>query len=216
MRLWRGVSGVLVGASLVVAAISVGLLIFALISRSQAVSEQVGAQAQALSAESQAQLPNDPEISLILGVRAVREKVTPGSLFALRAALDESPLRRRFQRSAPGACGLNAGLTAALSPNGRQIAEGDLHRVAAARECGRRGRAPLGCTSALCGEPRLLARRGAVGGGNRAQILLVNARSGAVVAQRTGLTGRVVVGSNAPGVAGLAFSPSGRELAATT
>ena len=207
----------LVGASLAVAAISVGLLIFALISRSQAVSEQVGAQAQALSAESQAQLPNDPEISLILGVRAVREKVTPGSLFALRAALDESPLEKAFPTvSSPGACGFNAGLTAELSPNGRQIAEGTCTgslRLVSAVGGGVLHSIPVGAdvvSLAYSPDGALLAV------GTERQILLVNASSGAVVAQRAGLTtGRVVVGSNAPGVAGLAFSPSGRELAAT-
>ncbi len=207
---------VLVGASLTVAAISVGLLIFALISRSQAVSEQVGAQSQALSAESQAQLPNDPEISLILGVRAVREKVTPGSLFALRAALDESPLQKAFPTvPSPGACGFNAGLTAVLSPNGRQIAEGTCTgslRLVSAVDGGVLHSVHVGSdvvSLAYSPDGALLAV------GTERQILLVNAGSGAVVAQRAGLTGRVVVGSNAPGVAGLAFSPSGRELAAT-
>ena len=115
----------IVGASVVVAAVSVGLLVFALISRSQAVSAQVSARAQALSAESQAELPDDPEISLILGMRAVREKPTPQSLFALRAALDASPLERAFPTLASGtSCGLNSGLTAALNPRGTQIAEG--------------------------------------------------------------------------------------------
>ncbi len=77
--------------SIVVAAVSIGLLIFALISRGQAissrqaaVSERIGARAQALAAESQAELPNDPEISLILGMRAVQTKATPQSMFALR------------------------------------------------------------------------------------------------------------------------------------
>ena len=113
--------------SVVVAAVSMGLLIFALISRgqaigakSQAVSARVGASAQALAAESQAQLPNDPEISVILGMRAVQTRVTPQSMFALRAALDASPLERALPTIAnPGGC-----LSAAMSPDGREIAEG--------------------------------------------------------------------------------------------
>lgn len=110
----------MMGGAVAIAAVSIGLLIFALISRGQAVSEKVSARSQALAAESQAQLPNDPEISLILGMRAVREKATPESLFALRAALDASPLERALPTIAnPGGC-----LSAAISPDGRQIAEG--------------------------------------------------------------------------------------------
>ena len=113
--------------SVAVAAVSIGLLIFALISRgqaigakSQAVSARVGARAQALSAESQAELPNDPEISVILGLRAVQTRATPQSMFALRAALDASPLKRALPTIAsPGGC-----LSAAMSPDGREIAEG--------------------------------------------------------------------------------------------
>ena len=115
----------MMGGAVAIAAVSIGLLIFALISRGQAVSERVSARAQALAAESQAQLPNDPEISLILGMRAVRTQATPQTMFALRAALDASPLERAFPTIAnPGSCGLNGGLAAAVSPSGRQIAEG--------------------------------------------------------------------------------------------
>jgi WD40 repeat protein len=119
-------------ASLAVAVVAIGLVIFALISRSQAVSararalsEKIGARSQALAAESQAQLPNDPEISLNLAIRAVRIRATPKSVFALRAALDASPLERGFPTIAnPGTCGQNAGLTATISPDGSQVAEG--------------------------------------------------------------------------------------------
>jgi WD40 repeat protein len=114
----------LVGVSTAVALVSLGLLVFALISRGQAVSEKVAARAQALAAESQAQLPNDPEISLILGMRAVREQATPESMFALRAALDATPLERGLPTiAAPGQCGENSGLSGAYSPTGNEIAE---------------------------------------------------------------------------------------------
>jgi hypothetical protein len=49
----------------------------AIASRQTADSERIGARAQALAAESQAQLPNDPEISVILAMRAVQTKATP-------------------------------------------------------------------------------------------------------------------------------------------
>jgi WD40 repeat protein len=113
----------MLSGAVVIAVVSVGLLVFALISRGQAVSERVSARAQALAAQSQAQLPTDPEISLILGMRAVREKPTAQSLFALRAALDASPLERALPTIPnPGTCA--GGLSAAISPDGREIAEG--------------------------------------------------------------------------------------------
>jgi WD40 repeat protein len=205
---------VLVGASMVVAAASIGLLIFALISRSQAVSAQVGASAQALAAESQAELPNDPEISLILGQRAVSTKVTSQTLFALRAALDSSPFERAYTTiQKPGACGFNAGLTAALSPNGRQIAEGTCSGTLELVDSGsarvlHRLRAPSGVVSlAYSPDGRLLAV------GTERQIMLVDPATGAVVRERSGITGHVLAASDDPGVSALAFSPDGRELA---
>ena len=116
----------LVGASFAVAAVAVGLLIFALISRSEAESQKVAARAQALAAESQAQLPNDPEISVLLATRAVREQATAQTMFALRSALDSSPLLRTLPSvREPGSCGFNGGLGIAVSPDGRQVAEAD-------------------------------------------------------------------------------------------
>jgi WD40 repeat protein len=204
----------LVGASLVVAAVAVGLLVFALISRSQAVSEQVGARAQALAAQSQAELPNDPEISLILGERAVRARATSQTLSALRAALDSSPFERAYQTvGSPGSCGSNAGLTAVLSPNGTQIAAGACNGTLQLLDF-RTGRAehrlttPSGVVSlAYSPNGRLLAV------GTERQIMLVDPNTGAVVRERRVLTKIVIASGGAPGVAGLAFSPDGRELA---
>ena len=121
----RAASGRWSGRASPVALVSIGLLIFALISRGQArVASGSRPRAQALAAESQAQLPNDPEISLILGMRAVRSRRRRRSLFALRAALDASPLERALPSVAsPGSCGINGGLAATFSPDGRQIAE---------------------------------------------------------------------------------------------
>ena len=204
----------LVGASLVIAAVSIGLLIFALISRSQAVSTQVGASAQALAAESQAELPNDAEISLILGDEAVRTRATPQTLFSLRAALDQSPFERAYATvGSPGSCGFNAGLTAVLSPDGDQIAEGACNGTLQLLDYGsgrvlHRLRTSSGIVSlAYSPNGSLLAV------GTERQIMLVNPSTGAVVRERSGLTGTVVAQSAAPGVAGLVFSPDGRELA---
>jgi len=89
----------LVSASLGVTLFAIGLLLFALVSRGQAVRErgqaihlQVAATAQALALESQSDLIVDPEASVILGMRAVEEQATPETMVALREAMDGSPL----------------------------------------------------------------------------------------------------------------------------
>jgi WD40 repeat protein len=129
----------LVGASLAVAAISVGLLIFALISRSQAISARNAARHQALiakshalAAESETQLSIDPERSVLLAVSAVRTAPTNDAMFALRAALDASPIRFRLPDAGIQQCAGGGGSSAsgvgspglAFSADGREIAEG--------------------------------------------------------------------------------------------
>ncbi len=200
----------LVGASGTVTLLSIGLLVFALISRSQAVSEGVGARAQALAAESQAQLANDPEISLILGMSAVRERATPQSLFALRAALDASPLQRALPNvSAPGSCGVNGGLAAAYSPDGRRIAEAACNGSLRLFDAGSlrlvRTENPGGPLSSVAYSPTgsLLAVGTATG------VVVVNPATGSVQARLT-----AVPPATAPGVSQVAFSRDGRTLAA--
>jgi WD40 repeat protein len=204
---------VLMGTSLVIAIVSIGLLIFALISRGQAVSEKVSARAQALAAESQAELPNDPEISLILGTRAVQTKATPQSLFALRAALDASPLELGLATvQVPGSCGNSGlGLTATYSPDGRQIAEaictgwlrllnatnGRLERsVRIGRGASSVAYSPDGASVAV---------------GTGPGVALVDPHSGAVI-RRLGS----VRGAHRAQTLSVAFSPNGGVLAATS
>jgi WD40 repeat protein len=201
----------LVAASGAVAVVSIGLLIFALISRGQAVSERVSARAQALAAESQAQLPNDPEISLILGTRAVRQKATPQTLFALRAALDASPLDLSLpQVDVEKSCGNSLiGLTAFYSPDGRQIAEavcnGEVRLLDAASgrllrtvRVSRRGAS----TAVYSPDGTELA----VGAGP--SVVLLNPRSGTILGRLSG--------GRSPQMLAVTFSPNGRLLAATT
>ncbi len=97
----------LVGASLVVAAVSIALLIFALISRHDAVNERTTAESRALAGQSGNQLAVDPELSLLLAREAVRTKATPDALFALRRALDASPLRLALHPQGRQECGLD-------------------------------------------------------------------------------------------------------------
>jgi WD40 repeat protein len=108
--------------SLAVAAAALALVVFALISRSQAQSQKTDAQAQALASASQAQLANDPEISVLLATRAVHTHATPQTMFALREALDASPLIRTLPSvMALGECPY--GMQSAVSPDGTQAAE---------------------------------------------------------------------------------------------
>jgi WD40 repeat protein len=95
----------LVGASLVVAAVSIALLIFALISRHDAVNERTTAESRALAGQSGNQLAVDPELSLLLAREAVRTKATPDARFALRRALDASPLRLTLPSQGRQDCG---------------------------------------------------------------------------------------------------------------
>jgi WD40 repeat protein len=202
----------MMGAAVAIAAVSVGLLIFALISRGQAVSERVSARAQALAAESQAQLTNDPEISVILGMDAVMTKTTSQTLFALRAALDASPLERGLPTiNDPGDCGFNGGLAAALSPDGREIAEGTCTglvrildtatgRVVRSENIGDNvtslAYAPNGSVLAL---------------GTGDGVSAINPHTGAVV--KSGIAAGLGGIGRAVNTTALAFSPNGRGLA---
>jgi WD40 repeat protein len=202
--------------SIVVAAVSIGLLIFALISRGQAissrqaaVSERIGARAQALAAESQAELPNDPEISLILGMRAVQTKATPQSMFALRAALDASPLEQALPPVAdPGSCATNAGLSAASRPNHEQVAEASCNGLvrlldpATGRTLRQQHLAGQLTSVAYSPDGATLAV------GTAAGVMLLDPDTGAVTARSAALAP-----SDDP-VNAIAFSPDGRTLAA--
>jgi WD40 repeat protein len=93
-----------VGGMLVVA---LGLLVFALISRENAVSAEATANAGRLAALSEAQLPIDPERAVLLASAAVRERATygpTGTMFALRAALDASTIRYRLPPVVAASC----------------------------------------------------------------------------------------------------------------
>jgi WD40 repeat protein len=116
----------LVGASLTVAVIAIGLLVFALISRGQAVAAKTSAQAQALAAVSETQQSVDPERAVLLAMAAVHTKATYGTLgtmFALRAALDASTLRYRLPPVGVQACS-GPGAAYDPRPGSNLLAEG--------------------------------------------------------------------------------------------
>jgi WD40 repeat protein len=119
----------LVIASLVAVVVAVGLAVFALISRNQAQHERNQAVAaaavsrsRAIAAESEAQLSIDPGRSLLLAVAAVRVAPTPEAVFALRGALDASPLQRQLANVGPQIPVWGPGVS--YSPDGRRLAVG--------------------------------------------------------------------------------------------
>jgi len=112
-----------VGVSLIVAIVAIGLGVFALLSRNQAVSSGDSSRALALAAESQNDLSTDPEVSVIVAQEAVRVKPIPQALAALRQAMDASALRVALPTVAPETCGFDSGPSIAYSPNGRRVAE---------------------------------------------------------------------------------------------
>jgi WD40 repeat protein len=117
----------LVGVSAGVAVVAVALLVFALISRGQAVSAQGVAKSRALAAESQTEQSADPELSILLAIQAVRTSATPQAMYALRQAVDQSPLRRQLPARGNQWCTDlrydEASPAIAYSPSGAQIAE---------------------------------------------------------------------------------------------
>jgi WD40 repeat protein len=114
-----------VAVSLAVALVSIGLLVFALISRGQVISAQTVAKSRALAADSENQIAVDPELSILLAMHAVRTSPTPDAVFALRAAIDASPLRLTLLRPAQVGCQLQQGSPSiAADPSGPRLAEG--------------------------------------------------------------------------------------------
>ncbi len=77
-----------------IAAVSIALLVFALISRSQAITAETTASSRALAAESQNLLTTDPETSVLVASKALKESPTPDALYAARRALDHSTVER--------------------------------------------------------------------------------------------------------------------------
>ncbi len=114
----------LVVASLAAVVIAVALAVFALISRSQAVSATAVSESRRLASESGVQLAVDPERSILLGMEAIKTAVTPEATYALQQALDTSPLQVRL--ASVGLQPYNGfwGPAVSYSPNGRLLAEG--------------------------------------------------------------------------------------------
>ena len=105
---------------------SLGLLVFALISRNQAISARNTARSQALAAESETQTAVDPERAILLAVAALRTKMSyaGGPMFALRGAMDASPIRYRLPDAGTQGCGGPRWSYDPAPPQQRLLAEG--------------------------------------------------------------------------------------------
>jgi WD40 repeat protein len=199
-----------VGASLIAVVIALSLAVVALISRSQAQSAQARATGEALqaksrvwAAESAAQLVVDPERSILLAMAAVRESPTADAVFALRRALDVSPLRVRLPDVGSQATPAYWGAGASYSPDGRRIVEGSQDgsvRIFAAQTGRLLRRVVIGSAAPIVEyspDGRLIAVA------DRKDVRLIDAKTG-----RTTLIARI------PGeyAGNLAFSPDGSAV----
>jgi WD40 repeat protein len=109
-------------AGLLAVAIAAGIV--ALVQRQDARATARAAKSRALAAESQAQVSIDPERSILLAAAAVRDAPTPQAVFALRGALDSSPLQRQLPSAGPQTSPLVWGPGVSYSPDGRRLAVG--------------------------------------------------------------------------------------------
>ena len=104
-------------------AVAVAAGIGALVLRQDAQNTAHAEKSRALATESQAQLSVDPERSILLAMAAAHAAPTPEAAFALRRALDDSPLRARMP--SVGQQTVNFwGPSLSYSPDGARLAEG--------------------------------------------------------------------------------------------
>jgi WD40 repeat protein len=104
------------GTALVVA---IGLAIFALIQRNEAISQRDQALSRSLAASARDNLRVDPELSTLLALEAVKTRETPEAEASLRQALGNWRLRLLIHDHGPPLW------RGAVSPDGRLIATGD-------------------------------------------------------------------------------------------
>jgi WD40 repeat protein/DNA-binding SARP family transcriptional activator len=114
---------ILLAGVAVLLAVAVAGGVVALVQRQDARDTALAARSRALAGESQAQLSVDPERSILLASAAVREAPTPQAVFALRGALDASPLEWRLNVGAQTNY-LPWGPGVSYSPDERRLAIG--------------------------------------------------------------------------------------------
>ena len=208
----------LAGAGLTVAAVAVALLIFALISRGQAVTAESTASSRALAAQSTNLLGTDPETSLLLSMKALDVSPTPEAMYAVRDALDHSTVRLALPIMRATGCYS----TAAYNPRAPQILRttsgGGLvaYKATSGRvQWSERLKGTADCVLAFDPTRNLVA----VGVGNT--IDLVNPATGSTMgtlepsALRTAGSGTAVTGTVGT-VGAINVSPTGNQMAVLT
>jgi WD40 repeat protein/DNA-binding SARP family transcriptional activator len=122
-RQLRRLRMLLAGVAVLLAVVAAAGIV-ALVQRQDARDTARVAKSRAVAGESAAQLGVDPERSILLAAAAARDAPTPEALFALRRALDVSPLRRRLASGGPWQGFLGGEEFVSYSPDGMQMAEG--------------------------------------------------------------------------------------------
>ena len=84
--------------------VALALLVFALVSRHDAVSAEASARSQALATESRAQIARDPQLALLLARAALASAHTPQAELAASEALDANTLRAQLPSLGVQAC----------------------------------------------------------------------------------------------------------------
>ncbi len=126
------------GAAAVLLVVAIALLVFALVSRHDAVDAEASARSQALATESRAQIARDPQLALLLARAALASGATPQAELAASEALDANTLRAQLPSLGVQACAssdylvlLDGGHTAAADTCQGYVVFADLvdHRI---------------------------------------------------------------------------------------
>lgn len=196
----------LVVASLAVALVAIGLGVFALVSRNQAVSTERTARAEDLAAESRIEISADPEVSALLAREAVQLLPIPQTVAALRQAMDASAVRLALPTVNGSECGYLGGPSISYSPVGHRVAEG---------MCGGDVVVVNSDTGRVVFRKHLPEPSGAVSYDPNGRLLAVGLQNGIdLLNPATGAVMYKLMGQGEPNA--LAFSPDGSLLAATT
>ena len=196
----------LLGVSVAVTAVAIGLGVLALVLAEPGGVVSNTARAQALAAESENQLSADPEVSVLLARHAVQVSPIPQAVSALRQAMDTSAVRLALPTESVSDCKYQATSFLAYSPDGRRVAGGSctggvtVMDTATGHVVYRRHLPVQEDDVAYAPDGRVLAV------GTSKGIYLLDPTTGST---QSHLAGHGQIGS-------LAFSPDGAELATTS